>query len=96
MVQIDIVEDKLIPLVSRKEGEVSVESITGKNPKTILKWTKGVLACVKIGGSWYTTKAALEAFSKRGTDAISRKAALSEAHLRSEAFLRARLHRGKT
>lgn len=57
---IDPAKDVLIPLTSRRGGKASVAEITGKNPKTILRWkTKGVLESIKIGGTWYTTSEAL-------------------------------------
>ena len=91
MAQIDLIEDRLIPLLG--VGKVSVESITGKKPNTILRWTKS-LSCVKIGGSWYTTKEALEEFSKKRTRKVNRKTTLSKDRLKSEAFLRARYSGG--
>lgn len=93
MPDIDIISDELIPLTSSHEGKVSVQSITGKKRKTVLSWTKGVLDCVKLGGSWYTTREALEEFAVRSSQ--NRKVIRRQAHERSVAYLRARLKRGK-
>jgi len=88
--KIDITSDKLIPLVASKEnpGAISVEKITGKNPKTILRWTKGGLVSVKIGGTWYTTKECLEAFS---VHSVGKVKSSSRTHDRSMRLLSARI-----
>lgn len=91
-VTIDVLNDELIPLVTIKSApdRTSVQKITGKNPRTVLSWTKRGLASVKIGGSWYTNKEALEQFLERGCIQFNSGAVESSTHERSVAMLEAR------
>lgn len=93
---IDLSKDRLIPLVG--DSPESVCSITGKKPETVLRWAKGrtkrVLEAWKIGGSWYTTHRALEAFVVSPSNNHTPKP--SDRHLIAMASLNARLARNGT
>jgi hypothetical protein len=53
---IDVANDKLISF-RRVAGKFSV------NIQTVNLWRRRGLECVKVGGKWFTTAAALNAFS---------------------------------
>lgn len=72
MQRIDVLRDKLLPVTPVEGYETSVQKITGKKSNTVLRWTKRVMPCVKIGGSWYTSEQAFRDACKH-SDSIEHK-----------------------
>lgn len=73
MQEIDVLNDKLLPLTPVEGYATSVQKITGKKSNTVIRWAKRVMPCVKIGGSWYTTEHAFrEACQHTGGDQSKR------------------------
>lgn len=86
MAKVNPLDPELIPLTPLEGGRKSIQEITGKKPRTVLRWTKGVLPAIKIGGTWYTSREAFEEFCERCSAKRKR-----ESEARSVASLVARI-----
>lgn len=90
---IDLERDELFPL----EEECRRRLSRAPSPTTLWRWrTKGVrisgqtikLACVRVGGTWYTTRRAFAEFLRRQTEAAVAERGDDEPRRRSEVTTR--------